>query len=480
MSNGIIVSGPGRTVIGDNGSDRVFENGDTYWDRQKSKWVSIAAHDYVDGGAGDDFIWGNYGNDTLIGGAGDDYLDGGAGINVVRGGAGNDRLLSGGPYATLEGGSGNDHYEYLNSGEVIVRDTSGKDTITLGDLHHLSGVYRAAGSNDLTIKMESGLFLTIEAYFSESSHIETLNFDGVKWRLKDVLEALERPQNPIKNDVLYGSGGDDVIDGGKGDDILYGLRGHDVLMGGDGKDTLSGWQGNDTLIGGAGDDSYRVNWGTDGEGNDTIIDTGGANDVLRLDTDHKPDQLGLWRSGKDLILIGDRAVTIENYFDESGHIETIKLGHKSEWHLSDVLARLSDGPVPDLPPSDADPDSQPGHSIVAGTEKEIFEATAGQDTFVFASASRAGRGKTSDKIVGFQHGDTVDLSAIDANTATRGDDVFKTLLVGKKAFTKAGQLRYDSKTGLLSGNTDKDAAAEFQIYLKNNKFKALHIGDFDL
>ncbi len=49
----------------------------------------------LDGGAGNDTLWGQGGNDSLLGGAGDDVLRGGLGNDVLIGGAGNDQLVGG-------------------------------------------------------------------------------------------------------------------------------------------------------------------------------------------------------------------------------------------------------------------------------------------------------------------------------------------------------------------------------------------------
>lgn len=69
------------------------------------------------------------------------------------------------------------------------------------------------------------------------------------------------------NDIAYGYGGDDYIDGGSGNDTLYGGtgndeidggQGNDVIYGGSGNDTLAGGSGEDTLYGGSGNDHYSV------------------------------------------------------------------------------------------------------------------------------------------------------------------------------------------------------------------------------
>ena len=76
------------------------------------------------------------------------------------------------------------------------------------------------------------------------------------------------------DDVLIGYEGNDELIGGTGNDILRGREGNDDIDGGDGNDFIDGGSGNDTLIGGNGDDEL---YGY--EGNNTL--TGGqGNDYL--------------------------------------------------------------------------------------------------------------------------------------------------------------------------------------------------------
>ncbi|WP_185702349.1 MULTISPECIES: VCBS domain-containing protein [unclassified Desulfovibrio] len=67
------------------------------------------------------------------------------------------------------------------------------------------------------------------------------------------------------SDSIYGKGGDDLLFGGQGNDTLHGDDGNDVLHGGQGDDTLYGGAGNDVLYGGAGSDKLYG-----GEGNDLL------------------------------------------------------------------------------------------------------------------------------------------------------------------------------------------------------------------
>ncbi|MEO5337842.1 MAG: Ig-like domain-containing protein [Magnetospirillum sp. WYHS-4] len=68
----------------------------------------------IDGGAGNDLLWGNAGNDSIVGGTGDDRIDGGAGADRVDAGVGNDvAVFTASQNATggrdfYEGGAGTD------------------------------------------------------------------------------------------------------------------------------------------------------------------------------------------------------------------------------------------------------------------------------------------------------------------------------------------------------------------------------------
>ena len=98
-----------------------------------------------------------------------------------------------------------------------------------------------------------------------------------------------------------------------------------------------------------------------------------------------------------------------------------------------------------------------------GAGRDSLTGGAGSDTFVWAAASHTGKtAQTADTITDFKSGDRIDLSAIDADTATQANDAFAATLVN--AFTAPGQLRFTG--GVLFGNTDADAAtAEFAIVL---------------
>ncbi|MGE6295197.1 type I secretion C-terminal target domain-containing protein, partial [Aeromonas media] len=65
------------------------------------------------------------------------------------------------------------------------------------------------------------------------------------------------------NDILFGGAGNDTLYGESGNDSLYGGSGNDTLFGGIGDDTLSGGLGNDILVGGLGNDILKGDAGAD-------------------------------------------------------------------------------------------------------------------------------------------------------------------------------------------------------------------------
>lgn len=90
------------TMDGGEGNDRLF--GGAAADRLSGG----AGQDSLWGGKGDDLLWGGDGHDRLSGKSGHDKLDGGAGNDVLSGGTGNDTLDGGAGNDLLSAGTGND------------------------------------------------------------------------------------------------------------------------------------------------------------------------------------------------------------------------------------------------------------------------------------------------------------------------------------------------------------------------------------
>lgn len=78
-------------------------------------------------------------------------------------------------------------------------------------------------------------------------------------------------------DIAFGDSGDDQIDGGNDADLLLGNDGDDTISGGNGNDTIEGGSGNDMIESGNGKDNVRGNDDNDNikGGNENDILTGG-------------------------------------------------------------------------------------------------------------------------------------------------------------------------------------------------------------
>lgn len=95
-----------------------------------------------------------------------------------------------------------------------------------------------------------------------------------------------------RDNVIYGFGGDDVINAGKAEDVVSGGAGDDFIAGGLDNDRLSGNNGNDTMYGGSENDLLYGGTGHDalfgaseddtmhGQGGKDVLDGGSGDDLL--------------------------------------------------------------------------------------------------------------------------------------------------------------------------------------------------------
>ena len=250
--------------------------------------------DVIDGGAGDDTIYGLDGDDTAQGGDDNDIVYGGAGDDTLDGNDGNDDVY---------GGTGDDTFN-VSAGEGIDIITGGEDSDGL-DVDTL-GFTDATGPDGVDVTMSgdeagsyafptdggSGTFSEIEEFTLTDQDDD---FDGVAatggntvdgGAGDDVLVGSSGSDSftgGTGDDTLNANAGDDALDGGTGNDVIFGDEGEDVITGGADNDSLYGGQDNDDLYGGDGDDIVEGGDGDDtlygGAGADTL--TGGADqDVI--------------------------------------------------------------------------------------------------------------------------------------------------------------------------------------------------------
>jgi len=174
----------------------------------------------VNGGIGNDILYGTDKKDTIKGKDGNDIILG----------LGNDP--NGNKPESLDGGNGND--ELIGDEDVLGACVSNCGGAAGPD--KLNG----GGGDDVMV--------------GDDGDDELIGGQGA---------GEDRLFGGRNNDGLVGGNGDDELHGGSGDDVLLGGNGNDALFGGLGDDDLTGGNGADFLDGGFGFDTCHVTEGED-------------------------------------------------------------------------------------------------------------------------------------------------------------------------------------------------------------------------
>lgn len=300
-----------------------------------------------------------------------------------------------------------------------------------------------------------------------------------------------------ETDFLFGDAGDDTLSGGEGNDQMFGGDGLDDLFGGTGNDHLSGGAGEDDLLGQEGDDvlnggagADQLNGGADsdtfviagseglgdifigGTGTDTLLVTG-ASAVTLAGFNATASSIEKW-AGKGQGVLGTSAADV---FDFSGLAAKTGLAFVDGQRGSDTLigSKLAD----DLRGGDGDDRLLGGlgdDKLTGGLGRDALTGGAGKDTFDFNLVKESALRPGSDQITDFDHkqGDRIDLSTIDANSHTSGNQAFR--FIGSHAFSHdEGQLRLLGH--FLQGDVNGDGKADFEIRLN---VASLHTADLIL
>ncbi len=216
---------------------------------------------------------------------------------------------------------------------------------------------------------------------------------------------------------------ENFVQTGTADAKGWGNAEDNVLTGNAGNNRLNGLAGADTMIGGLGDDTYIV----DNPG-DTVVELAGE--------------------GYDIVQ-SNGSVYI------SAHVERLELlGTANANGVGTDSANYLTG--------------NDGNNILTGKGGlDALEGGGGADTFRYLALSDSSAVTGMDRIVDFDfaEGDRVNVSPIDADAGSPGNQAFDTLIAADAAFTEAGQFRV-SKAGsyfLAEFNVNGDPTAELAI-----------------
>lgn len=105
-------------------------------------------------------------------------------------------------------------------------------------------------------------------------------------------------------------------------------------------------------------------------------------------------------------------------------------------------------------------------TLIGGKGQDVMTGRAGEDVFRFDRISESPASAARDTITDFEHNtDQINLWRIDASSLSRGNQSFD--FIGGAGFHHtAGELRYAG--GIVSGDTNGDGRADFQIHLSGN------------
>lgn len=268
---------------GGDGNDRLY--GDAKGDTQAFATAGATQvgngqqGEWFDGAGGDDQMFGGAGNDLVAGGAGDDRLEGGLGDDLLMGGTGldtydwhtgdgNDRIIDADRHGVIIIHDGMQDLfaagAFIRQGTSEVWEQLAADGSALTLTHNSSWKLRIAGGAEITLDddWQEGDFgirrveiptqppatdLTLQG------DLKPLDTNPVADGVQEGYDALDNLKvgdeaDPDREDTLYDSAGNDLIQGHGGNDTLNAWRGGaDLLEGGAGSDVIMSEGGNDLL-----------------------------------------------------------------------------------------------------------------------------------------------------------------------------------------------------------------------------------------
>ncbi len=374
----------------------------------------------------------------IVGNDGNNVVTVRAGVDAVNGGLGTDRLIV-------------DYH--LATGAVTGDSTSN---------------FTEAGGGARSVTITNGTFEHFTVLTGDAADTLTTGAGDDLIRAGDGANTITVGQG---RNIVYSGEGADTITGLDGGNCIWAGNGANTVTTGSGADIVRGGTGADTVTTGGGHDLIYVNGGADtitaGDGRDRMIV-----DYSKMTTDVTHTLIGSLATGYSGILHDGAVSTITFVGVEDFTITTGK--------GNDILATgdgndvLNGGSGSDILSGGAGKDKIIGGSgadiITGGLGVDNLTGGGGADVFKFLSVAESRSNASHDTITDFHEGtDRIDLSTIDANSGTGGNQAFAFL--GAGAFTgAAGQLHYAASGGntVVSADIDGDQVADFVLHLSGS------------
>jgi Ca2+-binding RTX toxin-like protein len=349
------------------GGDLVLSINGTTDQVRIQNWGSGAGYRIEQVQFADGATWGNeqlqtaWSSIPIVGTAAADYLYGDEFANTLNGGKGDDYLY---------GGGGNDTYVFnLGDGQDTIAEYDGTagniDTLRFGDGIAEADISLARSVNDLVISINGTTDqIRIQSWgYGDYYRIEQIQFaDGTVWDKA----KLQATWSGIP---------------------IVGTAATDNLSGDDFANTLIGGKGNDNLQGGAGNDTYVFNLGDGQDAIAEYDGTVGNMDTLRFGDGITQADINFARSGSDLVLSisgTNDQVRIQNWaYSDYYRIEQVQFADGAVWNAQYLQQHFSALPVVGTSNDETLYGDELSNTLIGNSGNDYLQGGAGNDTYVF-------------------------------------------------------------------------------------------------
>jgi Ca2+-binding RTX toxin-like protein len=249
-------------IDGGDGNDTLWGDYPGYSPVPGSDWLEGGAgNDVLRGGAGNDRLIGGSGNDQLLGEDGDDILIGNTGLDYIDGGAGNDLIAMEGDtgtvngttfgyYGTRVGGAGADVFKVLSSGGGSAGFSASGTQFTASNL------IADFDPNQAGEKIDVSAFTWI-TNLSDLA-IQNMTINGVQFARVSVSNGSQSLNLTIRGVTSSQLNASHFVFAASTPGAINGTISNDTLTGDAGANTINGMAGADSMTGRTGDDTYFV------------------------------------------------------------------------------------------------------------------------------------------------------------------------------------------------------------------------------